>query len=112
MKFLLLLFIFACSNVHVLKTQDHKRTYNPTNPKDIDIIGSIKAKKAYRSIGLISVSHDSDSNIEVVSEMLKEEAAKLGADAVVDVRYQTIMGYWSGGVNASGVAVKYRKLEI
>lgn len=72
--------------------------------------------RAYEAIGDISVTVNkttifhSDPTREMVAERLKEEAAKLGADAVIHVRYGTVgIGFMSwGSLNGNGRAIVYK----
>ncbi|MCP5114685.1 MAG: hypothetical protein GY953_27975, partial [bacterium] len=52
---------------------------------------------------------DSDPTPEMIDDALKEEAGKLGADAVVLVRYGTVgVGVWSWGeLEGRGRAVQF-----
>lgn len=48
---------------------------------------------------------------DAINAKLKEEASKLGANAVIYVRYQTIQSNWAGfggGMEARGKAVKFK----
>lgn len=71
--------------------------------------------RKYISLGEIDVSVNkltvfhSDPKKEDVNKKLKEEASKLGADAVIFVRYGTVgMTMWSyGSLNGKGRAVKF-----
>jgi hypothetical protein len=73
--------------------------------------------RPYRSLGDIEVTvkkwtiFDKDPTREMVAQALKEKAAKMGADAVVLVRYGTVgIGFTSWGqMDGQGRAVVFQK---
>lgn len=86
-----------------------------TQARDILITENDITDRKYAALGDISVTVNkttifhSDPTREMVSEKLKEEAAKLGADAVILVRYGTVgisMLSW-GSLDGKGRAVKF-----
>lgn len=87
----------------------------PESPTEILVIEGDITDRKYESLGDISVTvnkttifHD-DPTPELVREKLREEAAKLGADAVVLVRYGSvgISAFSWGSLDGKGRAVRF-----
>ena len=91
-----------------------KRT--PTEPTKVRLVEGDIADRPYEAIADISVTVNKttifhpDPTRAMVAERLREEAAKLGADAVIHVRYGTVgIGVLSwGSLDANGRAVVYK----
>lgn len=88
----------------------------PTSVNKVALFEGDVVDRAYEAIGDISVTvHKTtifhrDPTGEAVAERLKEEAAKLGADAVIHVRYGTVgisPVSW-GSLNGKGRAIVYK----
>ncbi len=68
----------------------------PTAPDQIQIIEGDITDRPYKSLGDVSVTvnkvtiFNADPTREMVNQRLRNEAAKLGADAVIQVRYGTV----------------------
>ena len=62
--------------------------------------------RRYRVLGSVIAAADGLSG-ERALEHLREEAAKLGADAVTELRLEIEAGYWAMATKASGLAVKF-----
>lgn len=88
----------------------------PTEPGKVTLIEGDIAERAYEAIADISVTVNKttifhpDPTREMVSERLREEAAKLGANAVIHVRYGTVgIGVLSwGSLDGTGRAVVFK----
>lgn len=87
------------------------------SPERILITDGDIADRPYTVLGDISVTVNkttvfhADPTKEMVNEKLKEEAAKLGADAVIHVRYGTVgisMMSW-GSLDGKGRAVQFKR---
>ena len=88
----------------------------PTTAGKVALFEGDIADRTYEAIGNISVTVNKttifhpDPTREMVAERLKEEGAKLGADAVIHVRYGTTgisLLSW-GSLNGKGRAVIYK----
>ena len=88
----------------------------PTTVDKVPLFEGDVSDRAYEAIGDITVTvnkttifHPNPTR-EMVTERLKEEAAKLGADAVIHVRYGTvgISGMSWGSLNGKGRAIVYK----
>ncbi len=86
-----------------------------TNPVDIIITKDDVTDRPYRVIGDIDVTVNKttlfhpDPTPELVDEKLREEAAELGADAVILVRYGTVgvaLTSW-GSLDGKGRAIAF-----
>lgn len=80
--------------------------YAPTNSQHVKLYyGSDRCQRHYKIIGRVSASNDNLMGIphsaQTVDNKLKEEAASLGADAVIDIT--------SNLENTAGQAVVYQK---
>ena len=92
-------------------------TRAPTNPAKILVTEDDISDRPYESLGDISVTVNKttlfhpDPTPELVAEKLREEAAKLGADAVILVRYGTVgVSFVSwGSLDGKGRAIRYVK---
>lgn len=86
-----------------------------TNPADILVTEEDITDRAYTVLGDIEVTvnkatiFDRDPTRALIDEELREEAAKVGADAVILVRYGTVgIGFASwGSLDGKGRAVAY-----
>lgn len=107
----------ACGTWH---TSDVNRaggtaTLAKTDPASITVTTG-DLQKPYTKVGDIEVTvrkataFDSDPTPEKANEALREEAATLGANAVINARYGEVnIGFWSWGtMDASGTAVAYK----
>ena len=101
--------MFSCSTVSIIKTDDIALTSAAeTNPELVEIYSTKDAaSKKYTIIGQVVACADAGQDSKVVVDLLKEQAAHLGCDAIIDLRLSFAMGYWASGIKASGTAVKY-----
>lgn len=85
------------------------------DPKQVAVVETDITNRKYHSLGDISVTvskntiFDHDPTRDKVNEALQERAAKLGADAVILVRYGTVavtMMSW-GALDGNGRAIAY-----
>jgi hypothetical protein len=105
--FICLLFV-SCSNVAHLRTSDNSTTYRESDPDKIEVYSTSNIGKQYIVIGEAMASYDAGENSEKSVELLKEEASKLGGDAIINLRLNFSMGYWTGGLTATGTVVKFK----
>lgn len=108
-KWIFPLFMFtSCSTVAYLNTSDNPTNYPPTNANDIKIYSTSKIDKDYIVIGQVIADADAGQDADVSVNMLKNEAAKLGANAIVDLRLKIDDGYFSNAIKATGTAVRIK----
>jgi hypothetical protein len=106
--FLFSLLLFSCSSVANLRTADNPElSISRTNPADVKVYSTADIGKDFMIIGQVVASADAGTNSEKAVNHLKEEAAKLGADAIINLRLEIDSGYWQNAIKATGVAVKY-----
>ncbi len=88
----------------------------PKSPAQVTLTeGDVSARRKYIDLGEISVTVNKttifhpDPTRELVNQALREEAAKLGADAVTQVRYGTVgISFLSwGSLDGRGRAIAY-----
>lgn len=96
----------SCSVSHIL-TNDNTQRYQPTETENVEVFSSAKIDREYEIIGDV-VSRVEDFNGANASvKYLKKEAAKIGADGIINLRLTIEQGYIGNGVEATGTAVKY-----
>ncbi|QGY42200.1 hypothetical protein GM418_00575 [Maribellus comscasis] len=96
----------SCSATHIL-TNDNTQRYLPNETKNIEVFSTSKIDREYVIIGDV-VSRVEDFNGANASvKYLKKEAAKIGADGIINLRLSIERGYIGNGVEAKGTAVKY-----
>jgi hypothetical protein len=72
----------------------------PTLAADIKVYAARDIDRGYIELGSVSVSVHNELDGKVYVKRIKEEAARIGADAIV--------GYEQLGTSAVGIAVKFR----
>ncbi len=104
----LLLTNAACSTVAHIKTDDTPNlSLSSTDASSIKVYATSKPDRNYSIIGEVVAAADAGNDASKPVELLKEEAAKLGADAVINLRMEYIYGYWEIGLKAQGTAIKF-----
>jgi len=99
---------FGCSSVAHLKTDDEPNvTFQPNIASNIKVYSTTKSAKNYQIIGQVIANADAGSDSEKAVDLLKEEAAKLGANAIFNLRLEIDSGEWNNAIKATGLAVKY-----
>jgi hypothetical protein len=101
------------STSQVTKTAEPARAARPA--AQIEIIEGDVADRPYKSLGDISVTvnkvtiFNADPTHDMMNQRLRNEAAKLGADAVIQVRYGTVgrVALSSGSLNGKGRAIVF-----
>ncbi|MFT6850946.1 MAG: hypothetical protein ACJATA_001763 [Sphingobacteriales bacterium] len=99
--------ISSCSQVTHLQTDDLTTKYSPTNPEQIEVYSTDQVNKNYLVIGEVIASSDAGTNASIPVKHLKKEAAKLGADAIINLKLEFGYGYWRIGIKANGTAIKF-----
>lgn len=97
----------SCSTVAHLQTDDLNQTFAATDPGKVEIYSTDKVDKQYAIIGEVVASADAGADASIPVKYLKKEAAKLGADAIINLKLEIEYGYWNNGIKASGLAVKF-----
>lgn len=101
--------VFGCSTVSKITTDDAKlSTLNPTNAELIKVFSKKDATgRSFKVIGQVVACADAGEDSQVTIDLLKNEAALLGADAIFDLNISFTIGYWTTGIKATGTAIKY-----
>ncbi len=113
MKIKLILFFFtltsllSCVTVGHLKTDDNVQSFPETNVNKISIYSTKKIDKEYVVLGELVTSSDSERNSKTSVNFLKKEAAKLGADAIINLRLEYGTGFWTVAILSKGTAIKF-----
>lgn len=110
--------IFA-SLIFLLLTGCAYRTSEPSNPAPVDASNIILSEshiagKKYKSVGPVQVEikkltiFNADPTEEMANDLLRQKAKQMGADAVINVRYDSGMGLTTWGyIEATGIAVRF-----
>lgn len=102
--------ISGCSTVANYKTNDSLSIGKSNLPADkIEVYSSDKTGKKYRILGGVVSSADAGTNASTSVDLLKKEAAKLGADAIIDLRLSIDQGYWTNAITSTGTAVAFEE---
>lgn len=101
---LITLYFFAgCASATHVRVSDYV-TEAQTNPKRVEVFFQTAPRKV-RPIAIVAVARRGENSTYAV-EMLKEEAATLGADAIVNLDMNYTTGMFPQ-LHVSGLAVKY-----
>lgn len=90
-----------------MPTDEIGKIYSQTNPDQIEIYSTDKVPKSYTVIGQVIASADAGNNAATTMVHLKKKAAKLGADAIIQLKLEVGVGYFSNAIQATGTAIKY-----
>lgn len=102
------LILTSCSSVANLKTDNIQQNYAVTNSETIEVFSTDKIEKDYLIIGEVVASADAGEDAKIAVNHLKKEAAKLGADAIINLQLEIGYGNWTNAIKASGTAVKFK----
>jgi hypothetical protein len=96
----------SCSVSHIL-TNDNTERYLPTEKENIEVFSTSKIEREYEIIGDLVSRIDDFGGAEASVKYLKKEAAKIGADGIINLRLTIEQGHIGNAVEAKGTAVKY-----
>ncbi len=99
----LVVWLTGCSSATVVRLSDQWPD-GPRNPKRVEVYFQNPPRKS-RPIALIAVARDGENAVWAV-ERLKEEAAAMGADAVVQLKMHYSTGMFPS-LRLQGLAVSY-----
>jgi hypothetical protein len=92
-----------------LLTDDTVAVPRPTTAAAlVTLFPTLEIGRAYEIVGVVVAASSTGEQPDRTASLLKAEAAALGADAVVDVRMEMDLGYWTNAVKLSGVAVRLK----
>jgi len=102
--------LFTSCAVARLQTDDSAQLYAPTNFENIEVHTADQIDKPYTIIGAVVASVEEISDGSVSVNYLKREAAKLGADGIINLKLEigSGIGSWGNAITASGTAVKFQ----
>lgn len=101
--FALAICLAGCASVAHVRVSDFV-SETPTDPHHIEVFFQTAPRKV-RPIAMVVVARQGEGALYAV-ELLKEEAATLGADAIVDLELSYTTGFFPN-LRVSGLAVKY-----
>lgn len=99
--------LFTSCSVANLHTDNKYQIYPPTYFENVELYSSVQIDKNLIIIGEVVTCIEAISDGSVSINYLKKEAAKLGADGIINFRLEIGTGYFGNSVKASGTAVKY-----
>jgi hypothetical protein len=92
-----------------LKSDNYSEPIIPTKAENIKVYSTMKTPFEFTIIGDVLVSADAGTDSERVVNLMKREASKLGADAIIDLRLEFDYGGWETALKGSAYAVKIKK---
>jgi hypothetical protein len=95
----IMILLGGCTATTVYLNQGVQK-YSPTQMKSVKIFAERNISKEYTEIGYVAVHHTNTDNGDDLKNLVREEAASVGADAVVNFKIY--------GLTAGGIAVKYK----
>ena len=100
----------GCSVAH-LSTSESAQMYPPSNYDEIEVYSTDQTGRSYTVLGDVVASVEDFSNGDGSSSVkyLKKEAAKLGADGIINLKLEISDGVLTNAVTSSGTAVKFHK---
>jgi hypothetical protein len=98
----------GCSTAAHVRTADSPKAVTSVGDPDAVQVYSVHSiGKTYQTLGLVVSNADAGSNAKTAVADLKEEAAKLGANAIVDLSLEINQGFWDNAIRATGIAIRY-----
>lgn len=98
----------SCSSVAHIRSSESPDSFPKTDATTINVYSTSRIDSDYIILGQVIASADAGSDANVPVTLLKKEASKLGADAILDLRLEIDYGYWSNAIKATGTAVKLK----
>jgi hypothetical protein len=80
----------------------------PVSPERVVVYPTADIGRPYEIVGLVIAASSTGDQPARTYALLQQEAASLGADAVVDARMEIDLGYWTYAAKISGIAVKLK----
>ncbi len=106
---LFVIIMTGCSSVGYIHTDDVSAEISPnTNPDNIKVYSDEQEELDYDVIGQVIADADAGSKAETAVNLLKKQAAQLGADAIINLRLEIDSGYWQSAIKATGTAIKFK----
>lgn len=107
--FLLTLFFSSCGTVAHMVTEEGKElSLRPTSAEKIEVYFTKKISKDFEIIGQVVAAIDAGYQSARAVNLLKNQAAQIGADAIIETRLEYEYGYYKIAVKATGTAVKFK----
>jgi hypothetical protein len=108
----------GCFRTYGARYYPHMRNFPPTHPAQVVLLRS-EPRREHIALGEVWIRPRYDMDRYYVESMLKEKAARMGADAVVIVRDQfyregVVYNYWRGRRavyerHIVGIAIRYQR---
>ena len=95
----------GCSYYTNYITAENSQKFEQVNPKEVKIYSNMPTNvNKYEVIGLVACDVLGDSDYALVK--LKEEAASIGANAIINIKLSKIGSYMEQRVGMNGTAVR------
>jgi hypothetical protein len=104
---LLCALVCSCSTSSVYRTDDTVKEFPRTFAEKVLVYSTDDIGREYIILGQVIASADGGNNSSKSVNIAKKEAAKLGADAILDLRLHIAYGQWDAAVNATATAIKF-----
>jgi len=99
------LLLASCSSSHVLTNT--QQNYQPTQRDEIDVFSNDQTGREYVIVAeLVSTAEDWNGAKGSVKQ-LKKEAAKVGANGIINLKLSITPGLLGDAIVATGTAIKY-----
>ncbi len=99
--------IAGCASSARLRTADTPTlTGAEIEPAQVKVYASHSIGREFVVVGPVVASADGGEDPTRAVGALREEAARLGAVAIVDLRLEIAYGFWSSAVRATGLGVR------
>ncbi len=103
-----LLLLTSCQTKSILAGPlVNSSTYPAVSPERVAVYATANAPRSYQVIAELATICDAGQDAEIPVRTLREEAARIGADAIVNLRLSFGLGLWAAGLKATATAVKY-----
>lgn len=97
------------STVGRIRTDDTLEEARPrTSPDAIALFATKDCGRPFAIVGAVIAASSTGEQPARTEQLLREQAALAGADAVVDVRARITYGYWTRAVELGGTAVRWK----
>ena len=96
----------SCSSTGYFHLTGDTSQYAKVKPSEVAVYVTEEAGSTYTPLGSVIVSADAINDANATVNLLRTEAARLGADAIVNMKLKIAYGVWGRSLEASGMAVK------
>lgn len=100
----------GCSSVANFRTDDNPTQHNPNiKLNKIKVYSTDLPNRKYKILGEVIASADAGENANSAVRLLKREARKLSADAIINLRLSFDQGYLLSAIKSTGTAISFEE---